>query len=63
MEEKIIKVRTIKQTASYIKELDMETAITERAIRRAVAENKIAYTKVGNKTLLNVDSVIAYFSK
>ena len=55
------KIRTINQTIQLLKEFDPNTAITERALREAVKNNKIPYRNVGNKVLLNFDVVCAYF--
>ena len=55
------KIRTINQTIQLLKESDPNTAITERALREAVKNNKIPHRNVGNKVLLNFDAVCAYF--
>ena len=55
------KIRTISQIMKMLKEQDPETAITERALRRAVKDNLIPHRNVGNKVLLNYDDVCSYF--
>jgi len=55
------KIRTINQTIQLLKEKDPYTAITERALRKAIKDNLIPYRTIGNKVLLNFDLVCDYF--
>lgn len=55
------KIRTINQTIKLLRELDPETAITEKSLRRAIRDGELPYRKVGNRTLLNVDVVCQYY--
>lgn len=58
----MIRMRTIKDTVIELKQLDPKTAVTEYAVRQLVITDKIAYVKVGNKYLVNFDSLLEYFS-
>ena len=55
-------IRTINQTIKMIKELDPETAVTEKTLRRAVKNNEIPHRRCGNRVLLNFELVCKYFS-
>ena len=52
---KLPKMRTIKQTAQ-------ETGLHEHFIRQLVKQNKIVYVRAGNKSLVNLDSLINYLN-
>lgn len=54
------RMRTIEQAAAEIKALDPETAISKTALRRLVLTGVISCVKVGNKRLVNLDSVFSY---
>ena len=56
------KMRTINQAIKEIKENDRETALTERALRRLIKENKIIPIYVGNRALIDMDKLYAYLS-
>ena len=55
------RVRTIRETAEIIKEMDPDTQLTEKTIRKMVSEGTIASFKTGNKYLINVDKLIEMF--
>lgn len=55
------RVRTIRKTAEIIKEMDPETRLTEKTIRKMVSESTIPSFKTGNKYLINVDKLIEMF--
>lgn len=55
------KMRTIKETAKYIKEKDPDTAITEYAIRKMVANKQIKSIRTGKKYLINIEEVERFF--
>lgn len=55
------RIRTINQTVKLLRELDPETAITEKTLRRAVRDGELPHRQVGNRTLLNVDVVCQYY--
>ena len=58
----IPRLKTIKGCLVEIKKIDKETAISEWYIRSLCSENKIKYFKSGNKSLVDFDSLIAYFN-
>lgn len=53
------KMRTVKQAMEELKRLDPCTAMTERALRRMIAENDIPFIAIGRKKLLNFDLLLA----
>ena len=55
-------MRGIKQAVSEIKAADPHTALTERAVRRMVAEGAIPAVKVGRKQLINMDTLYNYLA-
>ena len=55
-------MRGIKQAVSEIKAVDPHTALTERALRRMVAEGTIPAVRVGRKQLINLDVLYAYLT-
>lgn len=55
------RVRTIRETANIIKEMDPDTQLTEKTIRKMVSEGTIPSLKTGNKYLINVDKLIEMF--
>ena len=58
----IIKMRTIKECAIEIKELDPASAITEWFIRALCKENKVKHFMTGKKVLVNFDDLISYLN-
>lgn len=55
------RVRTIRETANIIKDMDPDTQLTEKTIRKMVSEGTIPSLKTGNKYLINVDKLIEMF--
>ena len=55
------KIRSIKQSADYFKQLDPETQITEYTLRKLIADGTIPSIKTGNKHLVNLDQVLSLF--
>lgn len=55
-------ITTINKAASYFKQLDPYTAISASAIRRGIAAGSIPHSKVGNRYLVSVEKIEAYFS-
>ncbi|MEE0821297.1 helix-turn-helix domain-containing protein [Catenibacterium sp.] len=55
------RVRTIRETANIIKDMDPKTQLTEKTIRKMVSEGTIPSFKTGNKYLINVDKLIEMF--
>ncbi len=58
--ERVSRIRTIKQCLAYIKELDADTAVTEHFIRTLCHSGKVLYYASGNKSLVSLDSLLAY---
>lgn len=56
-------MRGIRQAVSEIKAADPHTALTERALRRMVAEGAIPAVRVGRKQLINMDVLYTYLAK
>ena len=55
-------LRSIKQSFDIIKQADPETAITVHTIRTWCKENKIKNLNSGNKTLVDIDSLLNYIN-
>ena len=49
------------ECAKYIKEKDPDTAITEYAIRKMVANKQIKSIRTGKKYLINIEEVERFF--
>ena len=58
----MIRMRTIPKAYEEIKQLDNQTSLTLRALRRMCANGEIPIIKVGNKTLINLDLLISKLS-
>lgn len=58
MENKI-RMRTIRQALSEIKELDPSTAVTYNFLRNLCNSRKITTVNIGKKFLLNFDELLA----
>jgi len=58
----IPRMRVAKEIAKEIKALDPNTGLSESAIRRLVKEGKLKSVKIGNRHLINLDSVIEFLS-
>lgn len=52
--------RTIKDCLCEIRKLDPETAITEWFIRQLCKQGKVEYFLSGNKSLVNLSSLLRY---
>ena len=59
---KIPRYRTIKECLHAIKKLDDKSAITEFFIRHLCKQGKVQYFASGNKSLVNLDSLLAYLA-
>lgn len=57
------RVRTIGETAKFIKEQDPGSAITENCLRQWCIDGVIPCAKAGTKYLVNLDAVVGMFSK
>lgn len=57
------KLRKIKDCLIAIQEIDPQTAVTEWYIRQLCKNKAIIYYKSGNKSLVNLDSLLAYLNR
>ena len=55
------RMRSIRDTAKYFRELDPETELTEFTIRQMIKEGTIPAVKTGTKFLINLDQLLALF--
>ena len=55
------RVRTIDAAFAEIKRLDPDTAISRTGLRRLVVSRRIRSFRVGNKYLVDLDTVEEYF--
>lgn len=55
------RMRSIRDTAKYFKEMDPETEITECTLRQMISEGTIPAVKTGIKYLINLDQLLAMF--
>lgn len=56
------RMRTITKAYAEIKALDPDTDLTQRALRRMVANDEIPTTRIGNKHLINLDLLLDFLS-
>ena len=56
------RMRTIREAAQEIKELDEHTALTQWRIRELVLSGVVPAVRAGNKILLNLDTLFEYLS-
>ena len=56
------RMRTVKEAAAEIKELDEHTALTQWRIRELVLSGVLPAVRAGNKILLNLDTLFEYLS-
>lgn len=54
------RVRTIDGCIAWIKEQDNQTALTKTALRSMVIKGLIPTVMVGNKYLINLDTLLVY---
>ena len=55
------RMRSIRETAQFFKEMDPGTQLTEKTLRNMIAEGTIPAVKTGVKYLLNVDLLLDMF--
>lgn len=55
------RIRSIRDTAKFFKEMDPNTELTEATIRKMIAEGTIPAMKTGTKYLVNVDLLLDMF--
>lgn len=56
--QKAPRMRTAKDAIEELRKLDPRTALTERALRRMIADNDIFFVSVGHKKLINFDLLL-----
>lgn len=52
-----MRMRTIKEAAAYIRQVDPDTALTETAIRRFVVNGTLPSVRVGQKYLVALENL------
>lgn len=57
------KMRTIDQAYAWLKENDPDTAFTKTALRRLVTTGQIPSVRVGQKYLVNLDTLTVFLSE
>ena len=57
-----MRARTIREAASYFRETDPQTCLTETAIRRLIGSGAVPSVRVGRKYLVTVEVLEAYLS-
>ncbi len=57
------RMRGIRQAIEELKQLDPDTALTEKALRRLVLTDAIPYVRIGAKYLINMDILSDYLYK
>lgn len=57
-----MRARTIREAASYFRETDPQTCLTETAIRRLICSGEVPSVRVGRKYLVTVEALEAYLS-
>ncbi|MBE5751813.1 MAG: hypothetical protein E7357_05320 [Clostridiales bacterium] len=60
--EEIILLRSVRKALELIQKDDKDTAVTLHAIRTWCKENKVRNVKVGNKILVDVESLLNYIN-
>lgn len=56
-------LRSIKKAYNYVHQTDPETAITVHTIRVWCKENKVRSLSSGNRTLVDIESLMAYINQ
>ena len=56
------RMRTLPETAAYLKKQDPQTAVTLTALRRMVKNGELPSVTVGVKRLINIDVLISHLS-
>lgn len=57
-----LRMRTVRQCATFFKEQDPDSCIGEWCIRKLVNEGKIPVRYSGKKVLINLDMLIGYYA-
>ena len=58
----MVRMRTISQTISYLKEKDPNTSITEWRLRKMLKTGQLKFHMAGNKYLVNLDYLEEFFN-
>lgn len=56
------RMRSIRETAEFFREMDPDTQLTEKTLRIMIAEGSIPVFKTGTKYLINIDSLLDMFA-
>ena len=56
------RMRSIREAAKMIKEVDHNTCITEGVLRRMVEAGTIPHVPIGKKKVVNVDAIFELFN-
>lgn len=56
------RMRTVDQTIAYLRENDPQCALSRSALRRMVRENIVPSVQVGQKILLDLDTIEDYLT-
>ncbi|MCL2630669.1 MAG: DNA-binding protein [Firmicutes bacterium] len=59
----VARMRGIRETVAYLKDIDPNTAITYGFIRRMCESGELSYILAGRKILINLDELLARFGK
>lgn len=57
-----MRARTIREAATYFREADPQTCLTETAIRRLISSGTVPSARVGRKYLVTVEALEAYLA-
>lgn len=60
--KKPARMRTIEETFKFIREADPSTSLTKTSIRRLILKKEIPSIKIGNKYLVNLDTLCDYLN-
>ena len=58
----MIRTRTIREAASYFRETDPQTCLTETAIRRLLSTGTVPSARIGRKYLVTVEALEDYLA-
>lgn len=56
------RMRTVRECAAMLRELDSETAVTEYALNSLVSNGALKAVRMGRKRLINFDVLLEYLS-
>jgi len=58
-----VQMRTIKQAAQHLKEMDPSTCIGEGFIRRRILDGSLPHVKAGNRKLIDLSVLYEFLSR